>query len=276
MKMPRFVVTLGIVLALSLSMVSSREARAEGFNLPTLDTSMIDPVFRTLASSFAFRPLEGATPLGKVWGLYIGIGGSGTDTSAVTSIFSNTKATLLPSADVQFGASFPKGITLEGALLPQYAYQGSSIHKYCGAVKWTFSQVFFPKVPLSVALRVGMANGAMHFSQPLDGGTVTVDYKTSVIESNLVVSKWLGGFGVGIEPYAGLGYAHQSTTLSGSGSANLFGGSFSSGTTSIDSGTGSVWLQAGMMLKLTVFAFTAEYDRIFNLNSYGGKISLRF
>jgi hypothetical protein len=263
-------------LSLGFWFASVSPARAAVFTLPTLDTTMTDPIFETLATSFAFRPLEPASDLGSVWGFYIGAGGSGSDASKVAAIFSEMSTSYVPNAELQLGIGLPKGFTIEGGFIPKINFQGTSLSKYGGTLKWTLTRSLLPKFPLSIAVRAGLAKASIDYTQPLEGGSVTVGYASTILESNLVISKFLGGFGFGIEPYLGFGVASQSSSLNATGTAELFGSSFPAGTESVSGSGTSTWLQAGLMLKLSVLAFTAEYDRMFGVSSWSGKATFRF
>jgi hypothetical protein len=250
-------------------------AKAAVFSLPTVSTSMTDPIFRTLGADFAFRSVEPASDLGTVWGLNFGVAAVATDASAVSSIFSNMATSFVPNADFQLGIGLPKGITIELGLVPKVKLDGTTFSKYEAALKWTLNRTLIPRFPLDVATRFSYSNGSIDYSQGLNGGTVSVSYRTTVIGGNLLVSKFLGAAGFGIEPFLGVGLINFSSTLSGSGTVNLFDTSFPTGTESVSDSGLSSWLQAGLQLKLSVVAFAAEYDRFFGISSWTGKFSIR-
>src|SRR5690242_18489520 len=82
----------------------------EALTLPTLDTTMTTPIFNTFAAGFAFRPVEPASSLGRIFGVYAGLGVSAVDQGSNSTIISGI-GTFLPSADLQFGISIPMGLT---------------------------------------------------------------------------------------------------------------------------------------------------------------------
>jgi hypothetical protein len=183
--------------------------------------------------------------------------------------------TYLPYADIHLGLGLSLGFTLESSFTPQVQYQGSSTSKYGGALKWTATRTVLSALPLSLAARVGYSNGKVDWTQPLDSGTVTVGLDSAILETQIAASKMIGAFGFGVEPFIGLGYIKHSSTLSGTGTANLFGSSFPAGTVTTSNFSGSFWGQAGLTLHLYVVALSAEYDNMFGINSYSGKVTFR-
>ncbi len=264
------------LLAISIAMFFTASAQAEYFSLPTVQPSMTDPIFSTLAAAFAFRPMETASDLGATWGIAVGVGGSATSTSLISGIFTGLPASYVPNADIQLDIGMPKGFTLELGAIPSMALDGTTFSKYEAGLKWTLTRTLLQKLPFSLAVAVQYGKSSLSYNQALSGGTVAVSYGDSMYGGMLLASKYLGAIGIGIEPYAGVGTLYQSSSLSGTGTASLFGSSYPVGTDAISNSDATLWLQAGVMLKLEVLAITAEYDRFFGLSSYSTKISFRF
>lgn len=252
-----------------------QNASAGTFSLPQLDTGMVDPLFNTLATALAFRPMEPASDLGRNWGSYLGLSAGVVDASSLSNIFlsgSGSNQILLPSADVQFGLGLPYGFTLEGAYLPAVSYQGTSFSRYSGGIKWTLTRTALKPLPFDLAAQAGYSQTALNYTQGLSGGTVDVSYKTAITSGNLLLSKRLLYF---FEPYVGIGFVHHYSTLSGTGSATLFGNTFPIGTESINGSGTSLWTQAGLLIKLLVVGTTVEYDNMFGQSSLSAKVSIR-
>jgi hypothetical protein len=260
-------------LLLTLGVMSHPQPCFAGiFNLPQLDTSMADPIFRTLASGLAFKPVEPASDLGKYFGFYMGVAAGGSDLSAVSSIFQSQLMGYMPMGDLQLGAGGPLGITAEAGILPGMSYSGTTFNRYSGALKWTLTHSVLSYLPINIAVRVGFSNSNLNYSQTLQNANLDVSYKTSIVSGNLVISKSL----LFLEPYVGIGVVSHDSTLSATGEASLFGNTFTAGTESLRSTGSSPWYQAGLMVKVFVLGVAAEYDNIFGLSSYNGKVSLRF
>lgn len=252
------------------------KAKAEAFSIPTLETSTISTVLDSVATMMAFRPVEGASDLGVRWGVTLGLGVSATESSAISSLSSAAPAGFLPGADLQLGIGLPKGITLELGMIPTFSYQSTSFGKYAGALKLNLNRTLLKKFPLAVAARLAFTKSSILYSQTSGSGTVGVDLDSSIYGGNIVVSKYLGALGFGLEPFLGVGFLAHSSNVTATGTGNLFGSSFPAGTTSTSASGSGLWYQAGLMLKLGVIGITAEYDHLFGLTSYAGKLSLRF
>jgi hypothetical protein len=261
-------------LAILAAFVPGR-VNASVFTLPTVDSTMTDPIFRTMASGFLFRSVEPASDLGKTWGLYFGADVTATSTSAVSNIMSGLSSGYLPTGNLQIGLGLPKGITLEFGFVPTFTYSGTTVATYGGDLKWTLSRALFPKLPINVAVALGYTSANLNYSQALDSGTVAVNYGTSMESAMLQASVSIGIL-FGLEPFAGVGVANANSTLSGTGTSSLFGSGFAAGTTSVSASNTSTWLQAGLLLRLGILGIAGEYDYVFGLSSYNIKTTFRF
>lgn len=250
-------------------------ARAEVTALPQLETNTIQTVFDTLAASLAFKPAEGASELGNLWGLSLGVGVAMTDLSALTSLGATTSTAYLPSGDIQIALGI-KSLTFEAGMIPTLAVSGNTFSRFGAALKWTANRTLLKKFPLSVAARALYSKASIGYTQTDGTGTVDVDYSASQFGAQLVTSKFLGGFGFGIEPYVGIGFLNQSSTISATGTGDLFGSSYSTGTTSVSGNGLGLWLQAGLMLRLGILGFSAEYDQLYGQKGFAGKVAFRF
>lgn len=251
------------------------KAHAELTSLPQLETSTILSVLDTLSAALAFRPVEGATELGNLWGMYLGVGGSATDVSALTALGGSTTSAYLPSGDLQFGLGI-KAFTFEMGMIPTLSYNGNSFSRFGASLKWTASRTLFKKFPISLAVRGIYAKSSIGYTQTSSGTTLDVDFTNSQYGLQLQASKFLGGFGFGIEPFVGLGLLNQSSTIGATGTGTLFGSSYPAGTTSITAASLGIWLQAGMMVRLGILSFAASYDQLYGNSGYAGKVGFRF
>jgi len=261
----RLQVTL-IAFLLLAELVLSSKAQASFFNFPQLDATMTDSLFRAIGSTIAFRPIEPASSLGKVFGIQVGLGATAVDASSIASITGSSA--FLPFADLQVGVSIPMGITFEFGLLPSLTLSGASFSRYGGALKWTATDTVFSALPFDMAVRVSYSSAAISGSQTLQGVNITANYSSGILGAQVLVSK---NFFV-LEPYLGLGLMNHSSSLSGAGSVSLF----QTGTTAVSGSDMSAWIQAGLLLKLAVFGIGAEYDNVLGYSSYSGKFSFRF
>ncbi|NUM88568.1 MAG: hypothetical protein HUU37_05115, partial [Bdellovibrionales bacterium] len=93
--------------------------------------------------------------------------------------------------------------------------------------------------------------------------------------AQLVVSKRFLGM---IEPYALVGYNRASGKLgvtSSVAAATIFASSFTTGS-SAEASFNSDELRAGVDLQLLFLSLGAEYSRLFDTDSYTGRLSFRF
>jgi hypothetical protein len=263
-----------VAVTLLLGALAASDAKASFFSLPQLDTTMTDPIFKTFAAGLAFKPLEPASDLGKLWGFYAGAEFTITSTSAVSNIISGLPG-YFPTGDLQAGIGLPFGLTFEGAIFPSISIKGTSFARYAGAIKWTATRSFLSSLPIDLALQLAYTNSSLNYSQSASGGTVNVSYGSSIESLSLLASRSIG-IGVSIEPYAGLGLANQSASITASGTGNLFGSSFPAGTQSVSTSGISGWLEAGALLKLGLLGITGEYDYLFGISSGSLKLTFRF
>lgn len=255
---------------LATALFVSFTARAEVFTLPQMTPAQTEPVFNTLGSMLFFKPVEPARGYGKIWGLGIGIAANATSSSAISTVVSGMSASFIPAGDINAGVTLPMGITVEGGLLPTFSYQGSSFGKTAIGAKLHLNAVFLKSFPLDVAFRVGWTKGTLLYAQGSGGTQVNVDYSTSAVTANLIVSKNF----IVLEPFAGLGMVSHSSTLVGTGSGTIFGTGFPPSTTTYSVNAVHLWMHAGLLLNLQVLRISASVDYAFGLVSGNGKIAI--
>lgn len=263
--------TTRIALIPLLLFLSPGLAEAAYFTLPVLTTEQTDPVFKSLAGAFVFRDLEPASDLGKKFGLTVGVRASVIDATALSTVVSGLNTPLLPSGDLQGAIGLPHGFTFEFGMIPTLTYQGTSFSEYSGAVKWTATRTFLPKLPFSLAARAAYTTANLSYAQSISGVDVSVAYSTTLLSFQAIVSRKFLVF----EPYLSLGFVTHSSSISSSGSASIFGTTFPVGTQSYSSSLMSFWPSAGLMINLFVLGISGEYSNLWGLGNYSLKVSLR-
>ena len=240
--------------------------------LPTLQPSDIKSVLSTVASDFAFRPVQPAASFGRVFGLSAGIIGSMSSTSRITYLIGTNTPNLIGGA-LYLAAQIPWGIAAEIGVLPTMSLSGGQLGTFGGDIRWTFSDSR-PSLPLDMALRGMFTSGSFSYSQMLSGNPISVAYSGSVYGLNVQASKRILFV---FEPFGGLGFIAQNSSLSATGSTSLFGSGFSSGTTKVTGSDSSLWWIVGIAVHpLPLFSVNFEYDNMFALSSYLLKASLTF
>lgn len=249
----------------------SQPAFSEGvFTLPQLSTSQTDPVFRTLAAGFFYRPVEPASDFGALGGFSVGAALNGVSTGAVSTIFTGMSTPFLPTAMLMGAVGLPKGITIEGGFVPSLTYQGSTFSNIAFGAKWTLTRSVFTKWPVDLAIRANYTSSGLSYTQSISGGTVAVRYGSGIFSANLVASYPLPF----LEPFVGLGFITDSSTLSGTGTASLFGASFPVGTNTYSEGRATPWLYGGVKLHLTLLKISASYDFLYGISSWSLKAGI--
>jgi hypothetical protein len=242
------------------------------FTLPQLSTTQTSPTFSTLGAGLFYRPVEPASDFGRLTGFSAGVSVNGVSTTAVAGIFTGMTTPFLPTGMIQLALGLPNGFSLEGGFVPSLTYQGSNFSNYSGGIKWTLSRSVFSKSPIDIAVRVNYTNAALSYTQPIAAGTVSVRYSTGMISSNLVFSRNF----IFIEPFVGAGFISSASSLTGTGTASLFGASFPVGTTSVNDNQLTAWLHGGVKLHLTLLKLSASYDWLFGITSWSLKAALAF
>ena len=260
------------LLPLVFALTASSWCEGAVITLPQLSSDQIDPLFRELAADLAYRPVEGAARLGRFgdFGFEIGTTVLATSLNSIASIIGPSNS-LIPGAFLDLGLGLPGGFGIELGFIPSISYQGTTFKNIGGNLRWNFSRLF-PAFPFDLALRGMFTSASLGTIQPLQGGTINVDYSTSIKAGTVTIGKTLGFF----EPYLALGYLTSSSTLSYSGSAVLFGQGFQTGTTSVTAGAGSVWFNAGFQLRLFVISLGLEYDNLYGNDAGSFKFAFRF
>jgi hypothetical protein len=254
---------------LVVGFLACANAWAGPFNLPTLSQTDVDNTSKTLASDLSFRPLEPASSFSDLIGVSFGVEANTTSTSNMSSILPGGPK-YIPSGSLFLALQLPAGFAIEAGVVPRISYEGDHFSEYGGDLKWNFSK--YTSSPVDLAVRAMYSHATLDFGEGLDGGNVNVDYGVKTYGAALGVSKNL----LFIEPYADVGVLRQSGTLSGSGSADLFGTSYPVGTESATSNSTSPFYDVGVQVHLLMLQLTGEYSERFGSNAFAGKVSFRF
>ncbi len=250
--------------------LATSSAFASSFFLPSLNDGDIQPVTSTIASDLVFRPVEPSSSFGKIWGLSAGVIGSLSSTSRIQYLIGNNPSTI-PGGALYLALQLPYGIAIETGLLPNINISALNVYNYGGDVRWTLSDAL-KYFPLDVAARIMMSWGGISYNETLSGGNLKVDTTVNTFGLNLQASKIILAV---FEPYGGVGFISQSSTLTAVGTTSLFGASFPTGTTKATSSDNSVWWILGIKLHpLPVFGIGFEYDNAFGISSALAKVSL--
>lgn len=185
-------------------------------------------------------------------------------------VIPNLNVNYIPAADIFIGAQAPYGLGLELGFIPSIDQGGVKFDKKGGNLKWTVNEVLLPKFPVDIALRLMYSSASLSYAQTTNGVNSTISFDSKLFEVNAAVSKRFLVF----EPYLGLGFVKQTSTLSATANAQLFNQSVTL-SNSLGKSSSSVWLYGGLQIKLLILTISAEYDRIFGVDSYMAKIAFK-
>jgi hypothetical protein len=246
-------------------------------SLSNLSADQVRDVSDTFSSMVVFRPLEPASNFGinqgkegKKWGFAVGAQIGEVAALKMRSFYTGS-VPLLPTAQAVACFGWKYGLGIEFGMFPPIKFSGFSFREYGGNLKWTFTDLIFPKKkPFHLALRAGYSLSTMEFATTISGVETGVSFTTKVITTSVAASKQ---FGV-IEPYVGMGYFRQSSTLGFSGTVSIFNQSFTVAQ-EVTSTTKYLYFYSGFQLHLVALALSLEYDDIGGINGYHLKLGLK-
>jgi len=262
---------LSFSLFLTLAFSAPAFAATNFLTLQNLDQDQTDALFKTLVADTVFRPLEGASTFGDIFGFAFGVIGETTSTSQVQPFLPADTPSYVPGGNLFLAAQFPYGLGVEAGFIPQTGISGASFKQYGFDAKWTVNKVLFQALPVDVALRAGYSRPEISYTETVNAVDTVISFNSNITTETLSVSRDF----IFVEPYVTLGLIQQSGTLMGTGSTNIFSTTFSQSKSVDRSFTGTLF-ELGAQFKLGFFNLTAEYGNIFGISSYAGKISFKF
>lgn len=247
-----------------------------------LTGSDYEKIVKELSANFSYSTLTPASSLGGLWGFEFGVVGGVTKTPEILNLVKRTNANFkeskFPHAGALLRVGAPLGFTGELVILPKIKASDLDIQQYGGSVMWTATDVAFPELPVTVAVKGYLNKTKLGFSQTINNsstGNISVparlDFSDTLLGAQILVSKKFLVF----EPYLGLGYAKADGTLTIS-SPNPLASIFLGGGSSATSKPTSAQLMAGVDVRLLFIALGAEYQRAFGTDSISGRLSFRF
>ena len=134
-------------------------AQASNLSFTNITADDFDKIVKEFSANSQFTTVSPASSLGQTWGVELGVIGGLTDTPDIQSVVNradpSSAADLdrFPHASILAAVSVPFGITAEAAFVPKITRDNINYQQFGGAVKWTFTDVFFPEFPLTMAPR---------------------------------------------------------------------------------------------------------------------------
>lgn len=281
MKLARKLVALALVALASPAVL----AATPKFDAITADD--YGAIVKDISANFRYTTVSGASTLGKILGFEFGVVAGRTDIPQIYRIVKRTDPNLALDEYFYHGnllarITVPYGLTLEAAAVPTITAGDVKFSQYGGGVLWTFSDILFDDSPVDVGVRGFYKTTKFTFSQTIQNTstanipvTANISLTDDLYGGQLVVSKRFLGM---IEPYALVGYNKATGKLgltSSVAAATIFASSFTTGSTA-QASFNSDELRAGVDLQLAFISLGAEYARIFDTDSYTGRLSFRF
>jgi hypothetical protein len=175
-----------ITLLLSLALSTLSLKAQANFGITQLDPTVTDPVFRVLAATIAFTPVQPASSA-TLFGFSLGVTGISAQANQSSAIV-NGGAQNLYDGDISASVQVPLGLAVELGYLPSLSISGATLGRFGGDVKWTFTDLL-TSLPLNGAVRGFVTHGTLSDTEPLNGGTVNISYSTNITGGNISFSK---------------------------------------------------------------------------------------
>ena len=261
--MYRFLTT--FFLAAALLVPGFSKAAAPAFT--SLSEQDFEDVSKEFSGNFMHHSVQGAGTLGSVFGFEFGLIGGQQASPKISDIAVRSGGSSVPNlyhAGLLGVISVPLGITAEVVLLPKTSASDASFQTTSLALKYTMNPVLF-----NLAVRGFYSSSAFSFTQGV-GNTVTVEDTNKVTGLQLLISPKLPI----VEPYAGIGYASATNSLTATGGSIFLPGYTTS--QSMEKTPTSTQILLGVTANLLFFHLGAEYSNAFGTSAYTGKLAFGF
>ncbi len=260
-------------LLLALFVAISFQAKADP-SFTNLTASDFEKISKELSANFLHHSVQGAAPLGSLWGFEIGLLAGQTAVPNTSDIVKRSGSGDFPNlyhAGLLGVLTAPFGITGEAALLPKTKMGDLEIEKTSLALKLSLNTELLQIIPFNLAFRGFMSNSKFNFKQNSGGVNGTIEDKNSSSGIQLLASPSLPF----IEPYVGIGHVSAKNELSVSGTGSIFDTSYTTGQKS-DTSMSSTQYLLGVTAQLLVMNLGLEYSSAFGANTYTAKLAFGF
>ncbi len=234
-----------------------------------------DKISRELSGNFMHHSVQGAAPLGAIFGFEVGLVAGQEPTPNISSIVKAQSGSDFPNlyhAGILGVVSVPFGLTGEAMILPKQSSSNGDFQSTSLALKLSLNKDLLKFLPFNLALRGFSSNSNFSFTQVMSGANATVQNTNTVTGVQLLLSPSLPI----VEPYVGVGYLTSKNTLNVTGvSTSIFAPGYTTAQ-SADNSLTTTQLFAGVTAKLLFFSLGAEYSNAFGANTYTGKLAFGF
>lgn len=254
-------------LTLILSLLCSIHIYAGAPQLTNMSSQEVQGVLHDLASNLVPTNVSGASTIGDIAGVRLGLIAGLTDAPTVANLTTNS-VDKLPLAGAYLKVGIPFGLSFDVTILPidlgDFTYSYLSI-----GTQWTFSNLL--KLPFELQARVNYTSAEMSWTVEDTGLTSNVDYNHSSMSFALVASKKL----LILEPYVGIGYVKGDNDITATGTATIFD---SSVTASEREGisTNDTYYFVGVELDLFILQAAVEYGKQLGNSRIAARLTVGF
>lgn len=248
-------------------------AFADSLSFTNLTQTDFENISKEMAGNFTHHSVQGAAPLGHIFGFELGLIGGQEGSPKIDDIVKRSGGSGLSNlyhAGLLGVVSVPFGITGEVVVMPKLSSNNADLQMTSLALKLSLNSSLLTVLPFNLALR-GIASSAKFSFQQDNGGTnIKVENETKVSGLQILASPSLPV----VEPYAGVGFLSGKNTLSATG-GTIFDPSFTASQSS-ENTVNSTQVILGVTANLLAFHVGAEYSSAFGANSITGKLAFGF
>lgn len=256
----------------AICVLASAQSMAAGPSFTNLTASDFEDISKELSANFIHHSVQGAAPLGQVFGFELGLVAGQTAIPKTNDVIKRSGGTDLPNlyhAGLLGVVSVPFGITGEVAITPKTSISDLDLEKLSLGLKLSLNTELLKVIPFNMAIRGFTSSSKFSFKQSSGGINGTIEDKNESTGLQLLLSPSLPI----LEPYAGIGTINAKNSLSVSGTGTVFNYTTSQ---SADVSVSSTQYLLGVNAKLALVALGLEYSSAFGTNTYSAKLAMGF
>lgn len=246
---------------------------AQSASITNLTDAEFEDLSKEFSSNFMHHSVQGAAPLGDVFGFELGLVGGQSPASTLDRLSKRAGGSGVPNlyhAGILGAVSVPFGITGEIMMLPKLSSNDAELSMTSLGLKLSLNSHLLKVLPFNLALRGVHTTSKFSFKQTFSGVSATVEDEATVSGLQILASPSLPI----VEPYAGVGFLNAKNKLGSTigSTANLFADSAESKEKTLS----STQLLLGVNANLLFFRAGAEYSSAFGNNSLTAKLAFGF
>lgn len=260
-------------LGIGLSFIFASVCQADP-SFTNLSETDFEKVSKELSANFIHHSVQGAAPLGDIWGFEVGLLAGATpvpDSNALIKRSGGSDMSQLYHTGILGALSVPFGITGEMVVIPRTTVGDLELEKLSLALKLSLNTHLLQVIPFNLAVRGFTSSSKFTFKQTSGGVNGTIEDKNSSTGIQLLASPVLPIF----EPYVGIGTISAKNALSVSGTGSVFSNSYTT-SQSADVSVSSTQYLVGLNADLVFVTAGLEYSSAFGTHTYSGKLAFGF